>query len=210
MTYFQAFMIIFVTLGPIRPSLAFFALGRTTEPEVRRAIATRAVGVATLVAAIIVLLGAGILGNWRVQVEALEIAGGIILFLGALQLVLAEEKPEPAAAQPPALTLESAIFPWAVPTLVTPQGIVALIALDAAIDTPNHAVIFIAFVLGVMVLNYLALVFADKIYAKVPPQVLKLVVRVLGVLLAGLAVQIVLFGFDGLGLIPSPDVELNG
>lgn len=203
MSWIEIFILLFVTLGPIRPSIAFFASTSSTEPDVRRSIAIRAVAVATLVTLIITLLGSGILANWRVDVEALEIAGGIILFLSALQLVLGEERQGTPEGPPPALKLDNAIFPLAVPTIVTPQGIVAVIAVESTFVGTNALLIFIAIIGGVMILNLAFLLFAHRIYASVPPAILKLIVRVLGVLLAGLAVQVVIFGLDGLGLMPN-------
>ena len=70
--------------------------------------------------------------------------------------------------------------------------------------------IFLVLILAVMAINLGFLLAADKIFAKIPPEILKIVLRIVGLLLCSLAVQLMIFGFDGLGLIPDPDVELNG
>ena len=207
MTWVEIFFALFVTIGPVRPSLAFFASTVTVEPDVRRSIAIKAVAVATLVAFIITLFTSGILENWRVEAEAVKIAGGIILFLSALQLVLGEEGS--TQGPPPALTIDQAVFPLAVPTIVTPAGIVALIAIEGILDTVNSLLIFLAMIAGVMVLNLVLLTFSHKIYSRVSPSVLKLIVRVFGVLLAGLAVQIAIHGLEGLGVIPDTQLEVQ-
>ncbi len=47
---------------------------------------------------------------------------------------------------------------------------------------------------------------AERIFAKISPAVLKVVMRIVGLLLCALAVQLMITGFDGLGLIPNPDI----
>ncbi len=208
MGWTEIFILLFVTIGPVRPSIAFFTLTRTAETGLKRTLAIRAVSVAALVIVIVALFGAGLLANWQVSVDALLIAGGVILFLSALQLVLGEEKAAPDGP-PPSPTLDHAIFPLAAPTIATPHGIVAVIAIEATLQGAREGLIFIALILGMMVINLLMLLSADRIYARIPPAVLKIVVRVLGVLLSALAVQFVVFGFDGLGLIPNPEIDVN-
>ncbi|EPN4952632.1 hypothetical protein ACT0HV_000588 [Vibrio diabolicus] len=60
------------------------------------------------------------------------------------------------------------------------------------------------------VINVIFMIGADRILAKIPPSALKVIMRVTGLLLCRLAVQIMIYGFDGLGLIPNEAVELNG
>ena len=208
MSWNEIFALLFVTIGPVRPSLAFLALTMTAEPSLKRAIAIRAVSVAALVIVIFTLLGARVLANWRVSVDALLIAGGVILFVSALQMVIGEEKPAPEGP-PPTPTVESGIFPLASPTIATPHGLVAIVAIEATLQGTSETMMLIGMILGLMVLNFLFLIFAHRIFAKIPPPVLKIVPRVLGILLSAMAVQFIIFGFDGLGLIPNPEIDVN-
>jgi multiple antibiotic resistance protein len=145
----------------------------------------------------------------KVSVEALLIAGGAILFIFALQLVIGEEKEEKSDGPPPAPSLDIATFPLGVPLMASPHGLVAIVAIEATLQYVVDGVIFVAMILGVMAFNLVFLLAADKIFSKVPHAILKIFLRVVSLLLCALAVQLIIFGFDGLGLIPNPDIDVN-
>lgn len=203
MSWKEIFILLFVTVGPVRPTMAFFALTQSIDSGLRRSIAIRAVSIAALILVIMFFLGAGLLNNWQVSVNALLIAGGAVLFLSAIQLVLGDEKQPASDAPPPAPTLETAIFPLSTPTIVTPHGLVAIVAIEASMQSVTDHLILFALIMVVMAINLVFLLNANRILAKVPVIVLKIIVRILGVLLAAMAVQFMIFGFSGLGLIPN-------
>ena len=209
MSWVEIFVLLFVTVGPVRPSLAYLGLTKSAEPSLKRAIAIRAVSVAALVGVCFALLGAGILAKWQVSVDALLIAGGAILFVSALQMVIGEEKQGEPDGPPPAPSLDTAVFPLAAPTIATPHGLVAIVAIEGTLQAPKDTAIFIALLLGMMVINLVSFLLADRIFGKIPPAFLKIVIRVLGVLLSAMAVQFIIFGLDGLGLIPNPEIDVN-
>ncbi len=130
-------------------------------------------------------------------------------------MVLAEEKEAPEGGPPPSPSMDIAAFPLAVPLMASPQGLVAIVAIEATLEqgiTPaaiTDISIFIGVILSVMAINLACLLGADRIFGKIPPAVLKVVMRVVGLLLCALAVQLIIYGFDGLGLIPNPEIDLN-
>ncbi|WP_417674168.1 MarC family protein [Roseibium sp.] len=210
MSWVEIAVLLFVTIGPVRASLVYLGLTKSADAELKRAIAFRTVTVSTVICVVFALVGAAILAGLKVSTEALLIAGGAILFIFALNLILAEDKDQASDGPPPAPSLDVATFPLAVPLMASPHGLVAIVAIEATLQGVADAAIFVALILGVMAINLGFLLAADKIFAKIPPAILKIFLRIVGLLLCALAVQLIIFGLDGLGLIPNPDIELNG
>jgi multiple antibiotic resistance protein len=130
------FTILLITIGPLKGMIVYAALTAKADLAFRRKVALRAVVTATGIVLLFILAGEFMLQVFHVTIPALKIAGGIILLLVALHMVMgemgSEEKEGVEAAEP---SLDIAIFPLAVPMLATPQGIVAIVAMTAAATT---------------------------------------------------------------------------
>ena len=83
-----AFIIFFLTLGPLKAIGPFAQATRGADPILRRTLAWRATLIATVIVLAVALVGSLILKNWRVSVPAVMIAGGIILFRQAFQMII--------------------------------------------------------------------------------------------------------------------------
>lgn len=209
MGWIEIFVLLFVTIGPVRAAIVYLGLTKSADAGLKRAIAVRTVFISAVVCVIFALVGAGILAGLKVSVEALLIAGGAILFIFALNLILGDEKEAAPDGPPPVPSIDVASFPLAVPLMASPHGLVAIVAIEATIQGITEAAIFVALILGVMGINLGFLLAADRIFAKIPPAILKIVLRIVGLLLCALAVQLIIFGLDGLGLIPNPEINVN-
>ena len=130
----DAFIIFFLTLGPLKAMGPFAQTTRGADPILRRTLAWRATLIATVIVLAVALVGAMILKNWRVSVPAIMIAGSLILFRQAFQMIMepptAPAGPPPKDVQPPP-SLALAQFPLAIPALVTAPGITAIVAFMA-------------------------------------------------------------------------------
>jgi len=82
------FIILFVTLGPLKVIPVFHALTHNADSTWRRQVAFRAFLVAAIIVAFIAFIAIEILAKWRVSINALLIAGGILLFLSAAEKIL--------------------------------------------------------------------------------------------------------------------------
>ncbi len=205
MTLIDIAVLLFVTIGPIRAAIVYVGLTKSADAALKRQIAIRTVLTSTILCATFVFLGAGILGALKVTVPALLIAGGAILFVFALQMVVGEDKGDSGEAPPPP-SIEIATFPLAVPLMASPQGLVAIVSIEAALDGPNDTWVLLMVVLALMAFNLVFLLFAEKLLARIPAAILKVVMRVVGLLLCSLAVQLMIFGFEDLGVI-APQLE---
>jgi multiple antibiotic resistance protein len=209
LSYGDIGILFFLTLGPLKAVLPFARVTRGTEPAFRRAMAWQATAIATTIVLVVALLGPFVLTNWHVSPSAIIITGGIILFYQALHIVT-----QTPAAAPPSADREAspsppspaiAVFPIAVPAIVTAPGIAAIatIVVLNRHDLGHNAVV-VALLLGVMLLNLLALWNAETILKHGLAGVLPVVGWVLAVLQASLAVQMVIYSLRVLEVLHWP------
>src|SRR5215470_8195504 len=209
LSYADIGILIFLTLGPLKAILPFARATRGTEPIFRRTVAWRAVVIATVIVLGITLLGPFILPNWHVSPPAIAITCGIILFSQGLQIIMQTPDTMPRSAGPgpnsAAPSPAIAVFPVAIPAIVTAPGIAALAAVSLlyAHDVPHEAVV-VAFLLAVMLLNLLTLWNSETILGHGLAGVLPVVGWVLAVLQASLAVQIVIASLRALEVLNWP------
>jgi multiple antibiotic resistance protein len=209
LSYGDIGILFFLTLGPLKAILPFTRATRRTEPAFRRTVAWRAVAIATAVVLSVALLGPFILPNWHVSPPAIAITCGIILFYQALRIIMqtpagargsAELQASPSTPSP-----AIAVFPLAIPAIVTAPGIAALAAVIVLYrhDLAHEAAV-VALLIGVMVLNLLTLWNSETILKHGLAGVLPVVGWVLAVLQASLAVQIVIASLRALEVLHWP------
>lgn len=196
----SAFVTLFVVIDPIGLTPVFIALTPGLTAQQRRAIAIRATVIAAGLLFLFAFLGEQVLGFIGISMPAFRIAGGILLFLTALDMLFerrtkrredqadVEEVPDPS------------VFPIAIPLIAGPGAIASIILLAGQAEGP----VGIASVLGVMVavliivfLLFLSAPFIERALGKTG---IVVVTRLLGMLLAALSVQFVLDGIRGFGL----------
>jgi multiple antibiotic resistance protein len=197
----RAFLTLFVIVDPIGIAPAFLALAGDRPAAERTRIARRAVLVAALV-----LFGFAVFGSWLferlgISMNAFRIAGGVLLFRLAVGMVLAasheretEEEEEEARSRP-----DVSVFPLAIPLIAGPGALASMMILvgQAGNDPVRIGVVFVMAAL-VLVLTWLALHMATALGRVLRRTGVNVVTRVLGVLLAALAVQYVADGVLGL------------
>lgn len=184
------FMMIWTTIDPIGNVALFAALTGSLTAAQRRGVARRASIYATLILVVAVVLGQIILDAVGVRMLSLQVAGGIILFLFAVKMLFGEMD-EGAPSDDPNRDL--AVFPMAVPSIAGPGAIMAVIILtDNDVYTVPQQTQTAAVLLVVLALNYLALRLSDPILRVIGKQGAAVLIRVMGILLASLAVEIVM------------------
>jgi multiple antibiotic resistance protein len=200
----QIFTIFFITLGPLKILGPFAQRTHGLDDATVRQIAVRAFLIATISAIAGGFLGAVLLANWRISIGAMIIAGGLVfLLVGLRQLLEQYEPPHAPDANMPALPASptSAALKLLFPIVLTPFGIAAVIVLLALSAEGGRTAIIVGMVVVVMLLNLFAMLFARRILVGVTIVVLQILGAVLGILQAGLAVQIILRGLRDLKII---------
>lgn len=209
MTLDTAYMItalvtMFVVIDPIGIAPLFLALTRGKTPAQRRHIAIRATSVAAVVLALFALFGEAVLDFVGISMAAFRIAGGILLFLTALDMLFErrtkrrEDRTEEEQADDPS------VFPLAVPLMAGPGAIASVILLIG--EKPGGEGLVMVLAITAITLLVLALILMassalDRIIGKTGIDV---ITRVLGMLLAALSVQFVLDGLAAFGFGPGP------
>ena len=192
---------LFVVVDPVGNAPIFLALTVGATAAQRRRIAVRGVLVAGFILTLFALAGDAVLAFVGISMPAFRIAGGLLLFLTAFDMLFEKrtERREQRADEP---VDDPSVFPLALPLIAGPGSITAMILL---MHEHDGDVTGQAMVLGVMA-AMLLLVLGFLLMAPVLERLLKrtgtmVITRVLGMLLAALAVQFVLDGLRGVGAL---------
>ena len=188
----QIFTFLFLTLGPIKVIGPFARITQGADLWLAHRMAFRAILFSILALLLAALIGESFLDRYDMPVPVLALAGGIVLFLVALQTVLQQFTP-PARSEGAAApaTLSAAITPIAFPTIVTPYGIAALIIFVTLSPNWQGRLVLGAMLLGIMLLDLVAMLLARHIL-----HFLGVFLQILGAVLAiiqvALGLQIIL------------------
>lgn len=194
-----AFVNFIVIIDPI--GVVPFFLGHTAhlDARARRATAVKSIAIAAVVLLVFTVVGKPLLHYLGVSVAAFRIAGGVLLLLLAVDMVLVMEsgirgttrKEEEEAAQRP----DVAVFPLAVPLIAGPGAIASVILLQSQnAGSPAAQVVVAAVMLGVLVLTGLCFLIAGGIMKVLGVTGINVMTRVLGIILAALAVSNIIEG----------------
>jgi len=195
---FNLFIIFFVTLGPLKVIPTFLQVTRQADRPLKRKLPCWSTAIATLVALLIVLIGQNLLRSWQIQLPALMIAGGILLSLVALRLILAQYTVgESATNACDAPDLSLAITPLAFPAILPPFGIaIALMLMVLSTRLGFSPAALILLLLLVMALNLVSMLAAGPILKFVRPVTLRILGFSLGVMQFALGIQFILIALE--------------
>lgn len=200
------FVTLFVTIDPVGLTPIFVALTRGIDRGQRNLIALRACGIAIALLAIFGLAGDVLLRLVGIGLPAFRIAGGLLLFLIAVEMLFERRtgRREKAADASDAEAHDPSVFPLATPLLAGPGALASMILLmgERTGDWGAQALVLVTMMLVVATAYVLFRLsgFLERVLGQIGTTV---VTRLLGMLLAALAVQFVLDGLLDIGLIES-------
>jgi multiple antibiotic resistance protein len=201
----SAFVTLFVVIDPPGCAPIYAGLTRGADEHQRRSMAIRAALIATLILLGFALFGEPLLAALHIDLDSFRIAGGIMLFIIALEMVLErrtqrrEERAERVRAQnaqSPEVD-DVAVFPMAMPMIAGPGAIATIMLLASRAQGLAATAAVLGALATVMLLTLAALLAAGRIVALLGSSVESAVTRLLGVLLAALAAQYVIDGVRG-------------
>ena len=199
--FLSAFITLFVVLDPPGCAPIYAGLTSGASPAQKRSMAVRACVIAGAILLVFALFGEPLLAALHIELDAFRAAGGIMLFLIALDMVFEKRtQRREARAEKVRETPEIedvAVFPMAMPMLAGPGAIASIMLLAGSADGIDEALVVLAALLAVLVLTLLALLAAGPLMRLVGAQVEAVITRLLGVLLAALAAQYVIDGIRG-------------
>jgi multiple antibiotic resistance protein len=197
-----SFVTLFVIIDPVGNAVIFAGLMRGAPERLRRLCALRGVLIAAILILAFALGGGALLRALGITLPAFRIAGGILLFLLATEMVFARES---GIRRPTALEEEEteqrhdiSVFPLAFPLLAGPGALTSIVLLVERAGAPLAELGVIAALVAVMAVTLALLLVAPQVMRLAGVTGANVVSRVLGIILAALAAQLVL---DGLAAV---------
>lgn len=197
-----AFVTMFVVIDPIGLAPLFIAMTQGMAESARRAIALRACVIALTLLALFALFGEAVLGFIGISMPAFRIAGGILLFLTALDMLFerrTQRRSHTAEEETPHAFGDPSVFPLAIPLIAGPGAIASVILLTGQRPGLEGLALVMAVTLSVLVVCMILFLAAGLLERALGRTGITVVTRLLGMLLAALSVQFVLEGLRDFG-----------
>jgi multiple antibiotic resistance protein len=196
--FVSAFVTFFVVIDPPGCAPIFAGLTRDAPPAQRRTMALRSVAVASFILLFFGLLGEDLLHALGISLAAFRIAGGIMLFLIALEMVFErrtarrENRAQEVSADPQHEDIS--VFPMGIPMIAGPGSIASMMLLMARSQGLDQGLVVLAALIAVLLLTLVALLAAGWLMRLLGHRLEAMLTRLLGVILAALAAQFVIDG----------------
>jgi len=188
----------FVVIDPPGCAPIYAGLSASASAAQKRAMAIRAVGVSAAILFVFALFGEALLKGLGISLASFRIAGGIMLFLIALEMVFEkrterrEDRAAKVASDPEAEDVS--IFPMAMPMIAGPGSIASVMLLMSRNSGLERSLVVLGAMVTILLLTLAALLAAGPIMRILGAKIEAVITRLLGVLLAALAVQFVIDG----------------
>ena len=193
----DTFLVLLIGIGPKIALVPFLQITASLDTATKRQVQRKMLTTAATVAFALIVFGELLRLLLHFTVGSLSIAGGVILLVLAIEMVLG--KPDPGdhltAEKDP---MQLAQFPLAVPYLLNPVGIVGLVTISAETRSLDVFAVMIAILVLVLLLDVAVFRWANRVSAKLNENRMLVTEKVFGFLIAAIAVQLVL---DGLALV---------
>jgi len=193
-----SFVTLFVIIDPVGSAAIFAGLMRGAPRPMRRLYAARGVVTATILVLAFAVGGGALLRAMGITLPAFRIGGGVLLFLLATEMVFARQSgirgptvPEEEEAEH---RRDISVFPLAFPLLAGPGALTSIVLLMERTASPLEALGVIAALITVMGITLALLLAAPHVMRLIGVTGANVVSRVLGIILAALAAQLVLDG----------------
>jgi multiple antibiotic resistance protein len=198
----DTFLLLLIGIGP-KIALAPFLEATSDMPEAtKRQVLRKMLTTAAIAGALLLILGGLLARLLHFSPGALGVSSGIILLVIALATVLGHPSASggdySVKGQDP---MQVAVFPLAVPYLLNPAGIVALVTLSAEASSIAVVAVAVGVLVVVLALDVVVFRWAARVSSKLDESRLQVIEKVFGFLLAALGVQLVLNGLSDVGVI---------
>ena len=198
-TFVSALVTFLVVIDPPGCAPIFASVTAGGTPQHRRTMALRSVGIAAGILLFFALLGEDLLAALGISLSAFRIAGGILLFLIAVDMVFEkrterrENRAEEVSAREPE---DISVFPMAIPMIAGPGSIASIMLLMARSDGLAESLVVLGALIATLLLTLLCLLLAGPMMRLLGHRMEAMITRLLGVILAALAAQFVIDGIE--------------
>jgi multiple antibiotic resistance protein len=201
---------LFVVIDPVGSIPVYLFAVQCIPRKLHRRFAIRAVAISALVLLAFLAGGQLLLETLGLRFGSFQIAGGLILFLFAMTMVFGESKPAREIEEAERDHLAGAVFPLAMPSIASPGAMLAIVILtDNHTESVAEQAITAGLLIVVLLLTLLLLLAASAVNKVIGNTGASVISRVMGIVLATIAVDSILGGLDELGIldVAPPPVE---
>lgn len=202
LTFFiYAFTSIFAIVNPVSGVMAFISMTAQMSKADKIYIARRSVLIACVIALVFSISGDIILSLFNITADSLRVAGGVLLFLVAIDMLFARTTRE-------SITIEElkdakqreniSVFPIAMPLLTGPGAITTIIVLIRTAEDVNSKMLVIGAILLTFIITFLIFSFSDYFNKVVGMTGMLVMTRIMGLFLAAIAVDFISTGIKGI------------
>jgi small neutral amino acid transporter SnatA (MarC family) len=196
------FLLLLIGVGPKIALVPFLETTAGMNDAMKARVIRKMLVTASVVAVLLLALGEALTKLLHFSTGALSIAGGIILVIIAVTMVLGSsdaQAPDDTGEEQDPMRL--AVFPLAVPYLLNPAGFVALVTISAEAGSVGMFAVVAGLLALVLLLDVVVFRWANRLSGHLDPSRMLITEKVFGVLLAALAVQLALNGLSDVGAI---------
>ena len=200
----DSFLVLLIGIGPKLALIPFLEVTAALDAAARRQVQRKMLVTAATVALALIVLGELLRALLHFTVDSLSIAGGIILLVLAVWMVVGRsgEGDDKSAGKDP---MQLAQYPLAVPYLLNPVGIVGLVTISAEAESFPVLLVEVALLAVVLLIDVVVFRWAGQVSARLDRNRMLVTEKVFGFLIAAIAVQLILDGLASAGVI-----TLNG
>jgi len=190
-------------VNPLGATVFFVALTKGYTKKLRRRVIDKAIIAATLTLALFAFLGNYIFAFFGTSIPAFRIAGGILLFSVAFSMIQGERPKSQLTEHDRREALEKeavGVVPLGIPMFAGPGAITTVMVLMAEASSPLDPVkvaIIVVSVLVTMSISFVMLTYSDRIFKRIGPMGAYAFARIMGLILAAIAVQFIILGIQG-------------
>ena len=195
----DTFLVLLIGIGPKLALVPFVEITASLDTAAKRRVQRKMLVTAGMVALILILLGELLRALLHFTISSLSIAGGVILLVLAVWMVLGQGSGgQRTAGKDP---MQLAQFPLAVPYLLNPVGIVGLMTISAEAKSLAVLAMAIGILLLVLLIDVVVFRWANQVSAGLDENRMLVTEKVFGFLIAAIAVQLILDGLASAGVI---------
>ncbi len=195
--FVYAFTTVFVIVNPIEATMIFVTLTADMNALEKRHIYRRTTLVAFSLAILFSLAGEFVLRIFGITVDSLRVAGGILLFLVAIDMlrgVRQQKKVTEAELRDANQREDVSVFPLAIPLLTGPGAITTVVVLMGAASTIAEKVLVLLAIVLTFVITLFVLRFSEYIDQALGVTGIMVLTRIMGLILGAVAVNFVATG----------------
>lgn len=205
-TLVREFVTLLVVIDPVGSLPVFYFATRGVPESLHWRFALRGVLVAGAVLFLFLVAGQVVLESVGLRLGSFQIAGGIVLFLFALTMIFGDAKPAREIEEAERDHMAGAVFPLAMPSIASPGAMLTVVILtDNHRNSVSDQIVTGALLVLVLLVTLAILLLARPLKRIIGNTGANVVSRVMGIVLATVAVDSVLNGFDALGLVSLPE-----